>query len=169
MNVEKMTQKTQEAIVAAQNMAIENSIQEIDVEMLHLALIQQPESTIKGILNSMGVDTAQLEAQLQKYVDSRPKVSGSNQQPYISRRLNEIVIRAEKVMQEFKDEYMGTEHLYIAIIEANDGYSAELIKKYGITKDKFLKELMAVRKNQRITSETPEDTYNALEKYGREL
>ena len=169
MNVEKMTQKTQEAIVAAQNMAIENSIQEIDVEMLHLALIQQPESTIKGILNSMGVDTAQLEAQLQKYVDSRPKVSGSNQQPYISRRLNEIVIRAEKVMQEFKDEYMGTEHLYIAIIEANDGYSAELIKKYGITKDKFLKELMAVRKNQRITSETPEDTYNALEKYGRDL
>ena len=117
----------------------------------------------------MGVDTAQLEAQLQKYVDSRPKVSGSNQQPYISRRLNEIVIRAEKVMQEFKDEYMGTEHLYIAIIEANDGYSAELIKKYGITKDKFLKELMAVRKNQRITSETPEDTYNALEKYGRDL
>ena len=169
MNVEKMTQKTQEAIVAAQNMAIENSIQEIDVEMLHLALIQQPESTIKGILNSMGVDTAQLEAQLQKYVDSRPKVSGSNQQPYISRRLNEIVIRAEKVMQEFKDEYMGTEHLYIAIIEANDGYSAELIKKYGITKDKFLKELMAVRKNQRITSETPEDTYNALGKYGRDL
>ena len=169
MNVEKMTQKTQEAIVAAQNMAIENSIQEIDVEMLHLALIQQPESTIKGILNSMGVDTAQLEDQLQKYVDSRPKVSGSNQQPYISRRLNEIVIRAEKVMQEFKDEYMGTEHLYIAIIEANDGYSAELIKKYGITKDKFLKELMAVRKNQRITSETPEDTYNALEKYGRDL
>ena len=169
MNVEKMTQKTQEAIVAAQNMAIENSIQEIDVEMLHLALIQQPESTIKGILNSMGVDTAQLEAQLQKYVDSRPKVSGSNQQPYISRRLNEIVIRAEKVMQEFKDEYMGTEHLYIAIIEANDGYSAELIKKYGITKDKFLKELMAVRKNQRITSETPEDTYNTLEKYGRDL
>ena len=72
-------------------------------------------------------------------------------------------------MQEFKDEYMGTEHLYIAIIEANDGYSAELIKKYGITKDKFLKELMAVRKNQRITSETPEDTYNALEKYGRDL
>lgn len=169
MNIEKMTQKTQEAIVAAQNMAIENSIQEIDVEMLHLALLQQPESTIKGILNSMGVDTAQMEAQLQKYVDSRPKVSGSNQQPYITRRLNEIFIRAEKVMNEFKDEYMGTEHLYIALIEANDGYSAELIKKYGITKDKFLKELMAVRKNQRITSQTPEDTYNTLEKYGRDL
>ena len=169
MNIEKMTQKTQEAIVAAQNMAIENSIQEIDVEMLHLALLQQPESTIKGILNSMGVDTAEMEAQLQKYVDSRPKVSGSNQQPYITRRLNEIFIRAEKVMNEFKDEYMGTEHLYIALIEANDGYSAELIKKYGITKDKFLKELMAVRKNQRITSQTPEDTYNTLEKYGRDL
>ena len=169
MNIEKMTQKTQEAIVAAQNMAIENSIQEIDVEMLHLALLQQPESTIKGILNSMGVNTAEMEAQLQKYVDSRPKVSGSNQQPYITRRLNEIFIRAEKVMNEFKDEYMGTEHLYIALIEANDGYSAELIKKYGITKDKFLKELMAVRKNQRITSQTPEDTYNTLEKYGRDL
>ncbi len=169
MNIEKMTQKTQEAIVAAQNMAIENSIQEIDVEMLHLALLQQPESTIKGILNSMGVNTAEMEAQLQKYVDSRPKVSGSNQQPYITRRLNEIFIRAEKVMNEFKDEYMGTEHLYIALIEANDGYSAELIKRYGITKDKFLKELMAVRKNQRITSQTPEDTYNTLEKYGRDL
>ena len=117
MNFEKMTQKTQEALVAAQNMAVENSIQEIDVEMLHLALLQQPESTIKGILTSMNVDVNSLEAQLLKNIESRPKVSGSNQQPYISRRLNEIVIRAERIMDEFKDEFMGTEHLYIAIIE----------------------------------------------------
>ncbi len=169
MNIDKMTQKTQEAIVAAQNTALELSIQEIGTEMLHKALLEQNESTIKGILNSMGVDTASLEAELQKYIESRPRVSGGNSQPYISRQLNEVMIRAEKVMAEFKDEFMGTEHLYIAIIEEKNGFSAELIKKYGITKDKFLKELMAVRKNQRITSQTPEDTYNTLEKYGRDL
>lgn len=169
MNFDKMTKKTQESLIAAQNMAIENSIQEIDVEMVHLALLQQPESTVKGILTSMGINTAQLENELQNNIARRPKVSGSNSQPYISRRLDEIIIRAEKVMTEFKDEYMGTEHLYIAIIEEKNGFSAELIKKYGITKDNFLKSLMSVRKNQKITSQTPEDTYNVLQKYGRDL
>ncbi len=169
MNFDKMTKKTQESLIAAQNMAIENSIQEIDVEMVHLTLLQQPESTVKGILTSMGVNTAQLENELHNNIARRPKVSGSNSQPYISRRLDEVIIRAEKIMTEFKDEYMGTEHLYIAIIEEKNGFSAELIKKYGITKDNFLKALMSVRKNQKITSQTPEDTYNVLQKYGRDL
>lgn len=169
MNFDKMTKKTQESLIAAQNTAIENSIQEIDVEMVHLALLQQPESTVKGILTSMGVQTSQLENELQNNIARRPKVSGSNSQPYISRRLDEIIIRAEKIMSEFKDEFMGTEHLYIAIIEEKSGFSADMIKKYGITKDKFLKKLMSVRKNQKITSQTPEDTYNVLQKYGRDL
>ncbi len=169
MNLDKMTQKTQEALVSAQNMALENSFQEIDVEMLHLALLEQPESTIKGMLSSMGVNEASFEAELRKNVESRPKVTGSNQQPYLSRRLNEIIIRAEQVMGEFKDEFMGTEHLYIAMLEERDGFSAQLFKKHGITKEKFLRELMNVRKNQRITSQNPEDTYNTLEKYGRDL
>ena len=168
MNLEKMTKKTQEALVTAQNMAVERSIQEIDVEMLHLALLQG-ESTVKGILDSMGVNTREMEKELEVNISSRARVSGSNAQPYVSQRLNEVMIAAEKVMGEFKDDYMGTEHVYIAIIEHKKGFSQELIKKHGITKDKFLKALMAVRKNQRITSQTPEDTYNVLEKYGRDL
>ncbi|MBP3348948.1 MAG: ATP-dependent chaperone ClpB [Clostridia bacterium] len=168
MNLEKMTKKTQEALVTAQNMAVERSIQEIDVEMLHLALLQG-ESTVKGILDSMGVNTREMEKELEANISSRARVSGSNTQPYVSQRLNEVMIAAEKVMGEFKDDYMGTEHVYIAIIEHKKGFSQELIKKHGITKDKFLKALMAVRKNQRITSQTPEDTYNVLEKYGRDL
>ncbi|MBE5818342.1 MAG: ATP-dependent chaperone ClpB [Clostridiales bacterium] len=169
MNFDKMTKKTQEALVSAQNIAVENSIQEIDVEMLHLALLQQSESTVKGILDSMNVNTRNIISELEGDIARRPKVSGSNSQPYVSRRLDEVIIRAEKVMQEFKDEFMGTEHLYVAMIEEKKGFSSELIKKNGITKDGFLKALMAVRKNQRITSQTPEDTYNVLEKYGRDL
>ena len=169
MNFDKMTKKTQEAIVQAQRIAVEASIQEIDVEMLHLALIHQPESTVKGILDSMGVNTRSLISELEGDIARRPKVSGANSQAYASRRLDEVLIRAEKVMQEFKDEFMGTEHLFVAMIEEKKGFSAELIKKHGITKDGFLKALMAVRKNQRITSQTPEDTYNVLEKYGRDL
>ncbi len=169
MNFEKMTKKTQEAIVSAQSVAVESSIQEIDVEMLHLALLTQSESTVKGILSSMGVDVAALQKDLEDNISKRPRVSGSNSQPYISRRLDEVLIAAEKVMTQFKDEFMSTEHIYIAIVDEKKGYSAELTKKYGITKDGFLKALMAIRKNQRITSQNPEDTYNVLEKYGRDL
>ncbi len=169
MNFEKMTKKTQEAIVSAQSVAVESSIQEIDVEMLHLALLTQSESTVKGILSSMGVDVAALQKDLEGNISKRPRVSGSNSQPYISRRLDEVLIAAEKVMTQFKDEFMSTEHIYIAIVDEKKGYSAELTKKYGITKDGFLKALMAIRKNQRITSQNPEDTYNVLEKYGRDL
>ncbi len=169
MNFEKMTKKTQEAIVSAQSVAVESSIQEIDVEMLHLALLTQSESTVKGILSSMGVDVTALQKDLEGNISKRPRVSGSNSQPYISRRLDEVLIAAEKVMTQFKDEFMSTEHIYIAIVDEKKGYSAELTKKYGITKDGFLKALMAIRKNQRITSQNPEDTYNVLEKYGRDL
>lgn len=169
MNMEKMTEKTQEALVNAQNIALENGIQEIDVELLHAALISNEQKTICGILESMGVNVEQMRAKMDKYIKGLPKVSGSNAQPYLSRRLNEVILRGEKIMGEFGDEYMGTEHLYLAIIEEKKGFSGELLKEYGITKDKFLQELKNVRKNQRITSQTPEDTYNVLEKYGRDL
>lgn len=80
-------------------------------------------------------------AKMDKYIKGLPKVSGSNAQPYLSRRLNEVILRGEKIMGEFGDEYMGTEHLYLAIIEEKKGFSGELLKEYGITKDKFLQEL----------------------------
>ena len=169
MNMEKMTEKTQEALVSAQNIAMEQSIQEIDAELLHRALIGEEQKTVCGILESLGASPAEMRARLDKYIRGLPKVSGSNAQPYLSRRLNEVILRAEKIMGEFGDEYMGTEHLYIALIEEKKGFSGELLKEYGITKEKFMQALKEVRKNQRITSQTPEDTYDSLKKYGRDL
>ena len=168
MDIDRFTQNAQQAVLTAQKKVIEYGQQEMDVEHLHLALIEDPEGLIPRLLGVMGVDASQYKNALEQDLSGRPKVSG-NAQPYTSRRLNETLIRAEKAMKEFKDEYVSVEHLYMAILEDKDRRNKALLDRFGITKDQFLQALSQVRKNQRVTSQNPEESYDALKKYGQEL
>jgi len=168
MNIDTYTQNAQQAILTAQQKVIEYGQQEMDVEHLHLALVEDPEGLIPRLLDVMGVDAAQYRKALEQELAARPKVSG-NTQPYASRRLNEVLVRAEKAMKEFKDEYVSVEHLYLAILEDKDKKTKALLERFGINKDRFLQALSQVRKNQRVTSQNPEDSYDVLKKYGQEL
>ncbi|MGI6257741.1 MAG: ATP-dependent chaperone ClpB [Anaerovoracaceae bacterium] len=169
MNLEKYTQKAQEAIIDCQNIAISEGHQQLDVEHLHLALMMQQDGLIPKLIKYMEIDLAKIIGDLQAEMEKLPKVSGGGDNMYSTRRLNQILLRGEKVAEEFKDEYVSVEHIYIAMLEEKGTPSARIFSKYGITKEKFLKALESVRGNQRITTQNPEEKYEALEKYGRDL
>jgi len=168
MNIEKFTQKARDIIIDTQNLAISLGQQEVDLEHLHLALLRQSDGLIPKILRGMNVNIEQYKDDLEQEINRRPRIQG-NVQPYISRRLSEAIIRAEQQAEIFRDEYVSVEHIYIAVIEDREDFTTRILNKYGITKDKFLKHLAGIRKNQRVTSENPEATYDALKRYGREL
>ncbi len=169
MNAEKFTQKAQEAIADAQNIAVEEGNQELTGEHLHLALLRQDEGLIRRLLTYMSVPEDRVEADLREEINKLPKVQGSNGQVYVSTRLNRILLDAEKIAGNFKDEYISVEHLYLALLDERGTPSAAVFRKYGITKDSFLQSLTKVRGNQRVTSANPEESYDALVKYGRDL
>ena len=102
-------------------------------------------------------------------IGKMPKMFGATSSVYASRRFEEIFVKAEDEAKKFKDEYISLEHLYLAILDEGSSVSSKIFKKYGITKDKFLKELSVIRSNQRITNQNPEETYEALNKFGRDL
>ncbi|MGN0709809.1 MAG: ATP-dependent chaperone ClpB [Anaerovoracaceae bacterium] len=169
MNLERYTQNAQQAVMESQDIALKNGQQEIEGEHLHLALLTQQDGLIPRLLQYMEVDPNRMIVDLEAEIDKLPKVSGDAQHVYLSRRLNNIFIKAEKEADEFKDEYVSVEHLYLALLNERGTPSAELFRKYGITKDKFLEVLHKVRGNQRVTSQNPEEGYDALAKYGTDL
>ncbi len=169
MNIEKYTQNAQQAIMDCQNIGLSEGNQTLDVEHLHLALLQQNEGLIPKLIKNMGVDSARLESDVRAEVDRLPKVSGNAQNIYMSRRLSKVLADAEKEAENFKDEYVSVEHLYLAMLSENNTPSTRIFKKYGIDRNKFLEAMSKVRGNQRITSQNPEETYEALTKYGRDL
>ena len=169
MNVEKYTKNMQDALVKSQELALELGHQQVDGEHLHLALLQQREGLIPKLIGYMGKDPKALEAELREYLDRLPKVAGGSGELYSSQRFGKLLMEAEKNAERFKDEYVSVEHLYLAILDDKKGKSGELLKKYGITKEDFLQNLTKVRGNQRVTSENPEENYEALSKYGRDL
>ncbi len=169
MNIERYTSKTKEAILEAQNQAIAEGNQQLESEHMHMALLSQNEGLIPKLLKYMEVDVDALKNDLQAELDALPKVAGSNQNIYASRGLNELFIKAEKICKEFHDEYVSVEHVYMAFFDERTGTNAKLFKKYNISKDAFLKALESVRGNQKVTSQNPEENYEALEKYGRDL
>ncbi len=169
MNFEKWTEKAQGAVMDAQNIGVQDGHQQLDGEHLHAALLLQQDGLIPKLLGYMGVNIGELVGELQEELDKLPKVQGGSDAMYSTRRLNQLVMNAEKIAQHFKDEYISVEHLYLALLEEKNTPSARILKKHGITKDGFLQALTKVRGNQRVTSQNPEDTYEALEKYGRDL
>ena len=152
-----------------QNIAISEGHQMLDGEHLHLALLMQKDGLIPKLLQYNKVDVTAMIADLQEEMEKLPKVMGNADNMYSSRRLSQILMNAEKIAEQFKDEYVSVEHLYLALLDEKKTPSAAIFAKFGITRDNFLSALSKVRGNQRVTSQNPEDNYDALTKYGRDL
>lgn len=169
MNIEKYTQKMQGAILDSQSIANSYGHQQLEIAHVHYAIISDSDGLIPKLLEAMNVDINSLKADLKSDLEKLPKVSGSSAQLYMSSELNNVLTKAEKIASDFKDEYVSVEHLYLAILDSNNQEVGRLMTKYGINKDEFMKALTMVRGNQRVTSQNPEDTYDALNKYGTDL
>ena len=169
MNIEKYTHKMQGAILDAQSIANSYGHQQLEIAHVHYAIISDSDGLIPKLLEAMNVDVKSLKADLKSDLEKLPKVSGSSAQLYMSSELNNVLTKAEKIASDFKDEYVSVEHLYLAILDSNNQEVSRLMTKYGINKDEFMKALTMVRGNQRVTSQNPEDTYDALNKYGTDL
>ena len=163
----KLTEKSQEALIAAQNYARENGHSQIDVEHLALALLGQQGGTAPAILQALNVQPAQVAGAIEGELQKQAKVQG-NVQVGASARLGRVLQQATKEMQELKDEFVSTEHILLAM--TNDtGFTGQTLKRFGVTRDKVLTALKDVRGNQRVTDANPENKYQSLEKYGRDL
>ncbi len=168
MQFDKFTTKSQEAIQGAQQLAQSKGHQQIEPEHLLKVLLQQPEGIIPSVLKKMGVEVAAIEAEMDAAIETFPQVSGSGQ-IYLSSNLNRVLERAFVIATDMKDEYVSQEHLVLAMLEATDTKASQSLTSHGVNKDAFLKALVAIRGNQRITDPNPEATYQALEKYARDL
>ena len=172
MDMNQFTQKAREALQAAQRIAVEYSNNTVEQEHLLAALAQQQDGLIPQLLTTMGADpNAFAQAAMQK-VEELPRVTGSGREPdkiYIGTDLDRALNSAEAQAKQMKDEYISVEHVFLGVLQRPGKAAAELFKMFGITTEKFMQQLSAVRGNQRVTSDNPEDTYNALKKYGQDL
>jgi ATP-dependent Clp protease ATP-binding subunit ClpB len=170
MNLNQFTQKSVEAIQAAQQLAGERQNQQIRQEHLLLCLLEQKEGLIPQLMQKIGIDPAALRQKLTAAVDRLPQVSGSGAgQMYLSRELEQALNEAEKIAGEMHDEYTSVEHLMLGLFEKADDTLTALFREAGLTKEKFMAALRQVRGNRSVTTDTPEDTYDVLKKYGRDL
>ncbi|HKB29349.1 MAG TPA: ATP-dependent chaperone ClpB [Streptosporangiaceae bacterium] len=169
----RLTQKSQEALHDAQTKALRFGHTEVDGEHLLLALLDQPEGLTPRLLTQAGADPDRLRAQLEAELGRRPRVTGPGAAPgqiFVTQRLSNLLDTAEREAKRLKDEYVSVEHLIIALLEEGSQTSAgRLLRDEGLSRDRFLQALTAIRGNQRVTSAMPEVAYEALEKYGRDL
>ncbi|UCF36784.1 MAG: ATP-dependent chaperone ClpB [Acidobacteriota bacterium] len=171
MNANRFTEKVREALSSAQKIAYETRNTEIDVEHLLMALLLQENGLAISILNKAEVDRAGLAVQLEKSLKKLPRFSGpgeDSQQIYLSGRLNRLLSRAEDEARKLKDEYISVEHLLLALTQ-DQGEAGRLLRESGLSREQLMLALQDVRGSQRVTSDNPESTYEALEKYGRDL
>ncbi len=170
MDINKLTEKAQEAVLESQSLAVKYKHQTIEGEHLHFAVISQNEGLIPKLLSKMNVPFDLYYKEISEQLEKIPKVFGTTTvSPYVSRRFEELFVKAEEEAKKFQDDYISIEHLFLALIDETNSPSSKIIKKFGITRDKFLRELSTVRSNQRITNQNPEETYEALKKFGRDL
>ena len=172
MNMNQFTQKTIEALQNAQRLAVEYSNQAVEQEHLLAALAQQQDGLIPQLLQAMGVDANAFANAATEKVAALPRVTGSGRDPekvYISGDLDRALNAAEAQARQMQDEYISVEHVFLGILQRPGRAAGELFKQFGITAEKFMQQLSTVRGNQRVTSDNPEETYNALKKYGTDL
>ena len=170
MQLDKLTMKSQESLQEAQRLAESLGHQEIQAEHLVKSLLAQPDGVVVPVLQRLGVQPGLLIAETDKLLARLPKVSGSGfGQVYLSVRLKSVLEHAFKLAGEMRDEYVSQEHLFLALIDARDSSVAAMLKGQGVSKDAFLGALVMVRGNQRVTDPNPEEKYQALEKYARNL
>ncbi|MGH3627601.1 MAG: ATP-dependent chaperone ClpB [Sciscionella sp.] len=173
MDMNRLTQKSQEALQEAQNIAVRYGHTEVDVEQMLLALLDQQEGLVPRLLSRMEIDTDALRAAVESDLRRRPKVTGPGAAPgqvTVTQRLARILDAAEREAKRLKDEYVSVEHLLLALADEGSSTSAgRRLKEFGVTRERFLEVLTKVRGSQRVTSATPEGSYEALAKYGMDL
>ncbi len=170
MDMDKFTDKAQEALGNAQEIALRMKHQQVDGEHLHMALLTQEDGLIPRLVSFMGVNIELLIDDIRRELDKQPAVYGAAASNlYATRRLNEILLHSGDEAKKFKDEYVGAEHLYLALLRERSTPSEGIFKRHGINRESFLTALEKVRSNQRITSKNPEETYEALARFGSDL
>jgi ATP-dependent Clp protease ATP-binding subunit ClpB len=173
MDLNKFTQKSQEAVAEAQQVAIRLGHQQVDVDHLFRALVGQENGLVPRLLERAGYDVRAVTAALDQELGKMPRVSGPGSQPgqiYVTQRMNEVMLAALDLAKQMQDEYVSVEHVLLAILnKPGTGPVSGILRQFGVTKDKILSVLAEVRGNQRVTSANPEETYDALKKYGRDL
>ena len=168
MNIQKFTQKSIEAVNDCEKLAYDYGNQEIEQEHLLLALLEQEDGLIPKLIEKMEIDLHHFTENARRHLEARTKVSGAGQL-YVGKDLNNVLIHAEDIAKSMGDEYVSVEHLFLCLLKYPNKAMKELIKEYGLTKDRFLTALSIVRGNQRVTSDNPEATYDTLEKYGYDM
>ena len=172
MDLNQYTQKSLEALRAAQQLAVTNQNQQLEQVHLLLALLQQDGGLVPQLLKRMGVTTESLEAAADAAVEKLPAVSGpgrSADQLYLSNGMQQLLAAAEETAKSMRDDYVSVEHLFLAMLDKADGTVTPLFRDYRITREDCLKVLQTIRGSSRVTTDNPEDTYEALEKYGTDL
>ena len=172
MNAQKFTQKSLEAIQEAQNIATDYSHMQIEQQHLLCALASQADGLIGQMFKKMGADPAAVAEAARDEVKRLPRVSGPGREQgkiYVTHEVDQALVQAEKLADRMKDEYVSVEHIMLALLEMPNEPLKRLFAQFNLTKDAFLSALMSVRGNTRVTSDTPEDTYDALKKYGSDL
>jgi ATP-dependent Clp protease ATP-binding subunit ClpB len=171
MDINRFTEKVQQALNAAQTKAARYGHQQVEVEHLLAALLEQERGLATSILNKAEVDVESFKRQMEQALEGMPKISGASGAPeqiYITARLNRLLAQAEDEAKKLKDEYVSVEHLLLAMTE-DQGAAGRAFKEHGVTHERLLRTLQEVRGSQRVTSQNPEATYEALERYGRDL
>src|SRR5687768_11802188 len=167
MDLNRFTQKAQQAVLSAQRLTSEYNHPDITPEHLLLALLQQSDGVVPEIVARVGARPQALISELEATLRARGSVQGSNVTPTLSRSTTEVLNRAEKEATKMKDEYVSTEHILLGLLE--DSGAGSLLQRHSITRDAVLGALQTIRGSQRVTTQNPETTYAALEKYGRDL
>ena len=167
MNINRFTQKSVESINNSQKIAMDHGNQALEQVHLLLSLLQVEDSLIAKLLQKMGIPLDSFEKAVEEKINALPKVSGGQQ--YFSQDANKVVMNAEDHAKAMGDEYVSVEHIFLALLKDGDKTIRELFKEFGITKDKFLSALSSVRGNQKVMTDNPEGTYDALNKYGYEM
>ena len=167
MDINRLTEKTQEALRTAQSEAARRSNQQVDVEHMLAALLAQPGGLATSILKRAGANVETLKSRLDQELDRLPKVTGGSgalDQIYVTSRLNKLLTKAEDEAKRLKDDFVSVEHLLLAAVD-----DSKALQELGVTRDRLMQALREVRGSQRVTTQNPEATYEALEKYGRDL
>ncbi|PIX23278.1 MAG: type VI secretion system ATPase TssH, partial [Deltaproteobacteria bacterium CG_4_8_14_3_um_filter_45_9] len=170
MNIDKFTLKAQEALQEAKSIAERKHHQQIDVEHLLLALLEHKEGVVIPILQKLGANPDLIISQLEDGLNRMPQVTGRGAgQAYLSSRLNEIFNMAWKEAERLADEYLSTEHLFIAIADEKQGTAFQILQRNGVTKEAIFRVLQEIRGPHRVTDQNPEEKYQALKRYSRDL
>ena len=169
MNIQKFTQKSIEAVNDCEKLAYDYGNQEIEQEHLLVALLSQEDGLIPKLIDKMEINVEHFTENAKRHLATRTKVSGSSAQVYVGNDLNKVLIHAEDEAKAMGDEYVSVEHLFLCLLKYPNKAMKELIKEYGLTRDRFLTELSTVRCNQKVTSDNPEATNDSLEKYGYDM